>query len=91
LHITPGPRPQLTAFRRCPFCQHEAHLIGHVQEWYDTMWHCCRCGDGWAGGEMLPRPFRPGWRPQAIREAQRAWWTALLDGLSVADGTVNPL
>ena len=84
IHITPGPTPTLTAYIDCPFCEHEAHVVGATQEWYDTIWTCCRCGDAWAGGEMLPRPFARGWRQRAQRRARLDWWDAIL-----AEQTLN--
>lgn len=74
LHIQPGPTTTLAIVRTCPVCQREAHLVGATQDWYDTTWTCCRCGDSWAGGELLPRPFVRGWRQEAIRGACRRWW-----------------
>ncbi|MFD5221430.1 hypothetical protein ACFWMH_27695 [Streptomyces tendae] len=44
---------------------------------------CCGCGDSWSCGELLPRPFRRGWRTAEIAKAKRAWTEA---GLYTAAG-----
>lgn len=74
-------QPRTTWIRKvrvCPCCGERHRIIGMSQEWYDTIWTCCGCGDAWAGGELLPRPFRPGWRDQARAEARRNWRASLL-------------
>jgi hypothetical protein len=38
-----------------------------AQEWYGTMWTCLACGDQWADGELLERPFMRGWRWRNVR------------------------
>jgi len=78
IHITPGPTPTLAVWARCPVCEHQAHLVGATQDWYDTTWTCCRCGDSWAGDELMDRPFVRGWRKHAISAAARKWWEVLL-------------
>ena len=81
IHIKPGPTPTIATFRRCPVCKHDAHLVGATQDWYDTTWTCCRCGDSWAGGELLPRPFQRYWRRRSIASATRKWYAVIGEAL----------
>ena len=57
--------------RRCPTCKRRTQFWGWFQEWYG--WHitCLSCGDAWQDGEMLPRPFCPGWRRDRIVAAKK--------------------
>lgn len=41
--------------------------------YYDPILGCVECGDSWCGGELSQRPFRRGWRQQAIARHQRLW------------------
>lgn len=34
---------------------------------------CTNCGDCWADGEMVARPFLRGWRQKSIADAVRHW------------------
>ena len=69
-------RPPITWLRRvavCPVCHIRGRIVGMSQEWYDTQWTCCNCGDAWEGGELLPRPFARGWRAAAKARARQRW------------------
>lgn len=85
IHITPGPSPTLRVWRRCPVCSGHpsdgrdvyAWFVGYTQNYYNTIWTCTRCGDSIAGGWVMPRPFRPRWRQESIRDACQAWWQTL--------------
>ena len=74
LHIN---APPVTERRRfilpCPTCRARRRTIGRNYEWYG--WHltCLGCGDEWEDGEMLPRPFAPGWRRKNMEKARREW------------------
>jgi hypothetical protein len=46
-------------------------MLGLFAEWYGTTWTCCGCGDEWQDGEMLERPFAPGWRKRNVEYARR--------------------
>lgn len=50
-----------------------ALVVTEISPWYGSVVRCTGCGDGWADGEMLPRPFRRGWRAAAVADAQRLW------------------
>lgn len=55
----------------CPTCERQRRAFGFLQEWYG--WHltCAGCGDQWQDGEMVGRPFAPGWRRQNIEYARK--------------------
>lgn len=44
-----------------------------IQDWYGWTITCLGCGDSWADGEMLPRPFKPRWRTESIAEARQRY------------------
>lgn len=54
----------------CPTCASEQPMVGAAQEWYGTTWTCLGCGDRFADGERLERPFAPKWREKRIVEAR---------------------
>lgn len=63
-------------FRRivhCPTCQKRRRWVGWAQEWYSTIWTCCGCGDSFGDGERMERPFKRGWRSEAIKRAKADW------------------
>jgi len=59
--------------RECPTCECRRRFVVQSYVWYDAIWTCCACGDSWSAGERMGRPFRRGWRADAIRKAQRKW------------------
>lgn len=74
VHInTGGPKTWIRRVGTCPCCKDRRRIVGFFQEWYGTTWTCCGCGDSWADGEILPRPFCRGWRGQAIAKAKVRW------------------
>lgn len=55
---------------KCPSCERaEAQFYGWFQEWYG--WHltCLECGEQFADGEWLERPWCAGWREHNILKA----------------------
>ncbi|MBX6386834.1 MAG: hypothetical protein IRZ07_28300 [Microbispora sp.] len=56
-----------------PTCQRRRRFSGREQLWYGTTWTCLGCGDSWTDGERHPRPFRRGWRAEAVAAARRDW------------------
>ena len=67
-------------FRRvmfCPICEKRRRFVCLWSAWYDTSVTCCGCGDSWCGGELRERPFRRGWRQEAIALARFQWRNAL--------------
>lgn len=59
--------------RKCPSCEREdAQFYGWFQEWYGWNMTCTECGEQFADGEWLERPWRPGWREENILEALMA-------------------
>ena len=73
LHICNPPKTWIRRVATCPFCNERHRIIGMSQEWYDTIWTCCSCGDSWTVMERLPRPFARGWRAAAIAKAKQHW------------------
>lgn len=51
--------------RKCPNCNKRKFLVESF-EWYPATFSCLNCGDQWAEGERLERPFMRGWREKAI-------------------------
>lgn len=68
-----GPKTFIRTMRRCPCCNRLAPFAGFSQEWYGPTWTCLRCGDSFADGERLPRPFARGWRKANIWRARHYW------------------
>lgn len=68
-------KPTITEQRakimRCPTCKKKRKFWCWFQEWYG--WHvtCLACGEAWQDGEMLERPFAPGWRKERIVAARK--------------------
>lgn len=44
--------------------------------YYGPHFTCCHCGDQWGDGELMERPFRPGWRDENTARAKRLWATS---------------
>ena len=60
-------------YQRCPMCECTTEMVVRYELWHaPTVW-CCRCGDSWSGGELHERPFRRGWRDEAVRRARQLW------------------
>ncbi len=52
----------------CPTCKQRRRFAGlDSGPYYGVAWTCCACGDSWADGERLERPFLRGWRGQGER------------------------
>lgn len=56
--------------QKCPTCKSEQDFLCEYEEWYGWTEICLNCGDCWMDGEMCPRPFRRGWRKEAIEDAK---------------------
>jgi hypothetical protein len=70
----------LRTIRHCPTCKQRRRFTGRDEAWYGITITCCSCGDTWSSGELLTRPFRRGWRPEAAAKARKAWPTAVRVG-----------
>lgn len=57
----------------CPTCKQRRRFAGIDEAWYGPTVTCCGCGDTWSSGERSPRPFRRGWRAEAIARAKQRW------------------
>ena len=55
----------------CPTCEGERGFLRRWADWYGAYDTCLSCGDEWGDGELLPRPFKPRWRAENIRDAGR--------------------
>ncbi len=63
---------------RCPSCQCRRRFVqSHAGLYYDDIFTCLGCGDTWSGGERGERPFRRGWRREALTRARRSWAGAM--------------
>lgn len=56
--------------QKCPTCKGLRRFICDFYEWHGWYQTCLTCGDTWAEGERLERPFRRGWRQEAVKEAK---------------------
>jgi hypothetical protein len=71
IHINRPKTESFCALNHCPVCERPRRMLGQFAEWYGTTWTCCGCGDEWQDGEMLERPFAPGWRKRNVEHARR--------------------
>ena len=53
----------------CPVCKKKTSFLWEVFAWYPSISTCLNCGDVWSEGELLQRPFSPGWRSRNIQKA----------------------
>ena len=58
--------------RYCPTCENRTRFACLFQDWYGWLITCLSCGDRWQDGELMPRPFAPGWRKNSVEKAKRA-------------------
>lgn len=68
------------SYSRCPTCERITEQVTRYEVWYDPQTWCTRCGDSWAGGELVARPFARGWRRDAVRWARALWDAATYGG-----------
>jgi len=57
----------------CFNCKVNRRCLSLFQEWYGWTITCLTCGDSWADGEVLERPFQRGWRKEAVARAKELW------------------
>lgn len=57
----------------CPTCKARRRMSVREAAWYGATVTCCGCGDAWTDGERHQRPFKRGWRTQAVAAAKRDW------------------
>lgn len=73
-----GPHLYGRTIQPCPVCERRRRMVrryGGV--WYGDTLTCLGCGDSWSSGWRMQRPFRRGWRQEAIREAKAKWAQAV--------------
>lgn len=70
-----APRPTMArkVRRKCPTCERRTTLVAFFYEWHGWSVTCLRCGENWADGERLERPFRPKWREDSVRQSREQW------------------
>lgn len=69
-------RPATVTFRsvrHCPTCDCRRRMVDVWAVWYGSTTTCCACGDSWADGYRLQRPFARGWRKAASARARQRW------------------
>lgn len=59
------------AMLRCPTCKRRRRMLAQFQEYYGWRTTCLTCGESWEDGEMLARPFEPGWRRKSVAHARK--------------------
>lgn len=69
IHVNSPKSSYIQERRECPICGKHTRIVGYFQHWYGMTWTCMTCGDMWADGEILPRPFKRGWRQENIDHA----------------------
>jgi hypothetical protein len=73
-----GPKPSRRVITYCHTCERKRRMVrtwGGV--WYGDTWTCLACGESWTTEGRGYRPFRRGWRAEAIARARQEWATAL--------------
>lgn len=70
MHIHAPAGTYSAAVIDCPTCERPRRMLAWFVEWYGTTLTCAGCGDQWSDGEMLERPFAPGWRRKSIEHAR---------------------
>lgn len=67
----PPVTKMLVETKFCPTDKKDTEMLCEYYEWYGWYFTCLECGEKWAGGEMLDRPFSPGWRKQNVENAKK--------------------
>lgn len=75
---TTGVREILRRIRHCPTCKRRRRfvIVEGWSAWYAPTLTCLGCGDSWSEGWRMERPFRRGWRQEAIAQAKAQWANA---------------
>ena len=80
--------------RHCPTCERRRWFLVSDYVWYPTDSTCLGCGDTWSDGQRRWRPFKRGWRQDAINRARRHPYTRKADArtalLAEVDTYINP-
>lgn len=56
--------------QQCPTEKRRRRMLACFQEWYGWDITCSGCGDHWSDGWRSERPFRRGWREEAIKRVK---------------------
>lgn len=73
LQVCSSPATLTRRIRYCPICERRRRFVFASFEWYSSIAYCCGCGDAWGEDGRMARPFRRGWREEAIASAKRLW------------------
>jgi ribosomal protein L37AE/L43A len=73
IHLCSPAVLYVRAIRTCPACRHRGRWAGFEQIWYGITWTCLHCGDRFADGTRMERPFARGWRQESIRRGEAMW------------------
>ena len=74
VHINAPARYTYRKMLRCFNCEQVRRcVVTQAGVWYSATATCCHCGDSWADGEALERPFARGWRKKAVAKARKQW------------------
>jgi len=57
----------------CPSCKKQRSFLFEMWEWYGRYSTCLKCGEKFFEGEMMERPFSPGWRQKNINAAKKLY------------------
>lgn len=72
IHVySPSVTKYEVAERNCPVCGCYSRILIECWDWYSPQATCLMCGDAWSDGELLERPFCPGWREERIEKAKK--------------------
>lgn len=60
---------------RCPTCECKTEMVIQFPNnpFYGPTIGCTKCGESWADGERLPRPFYRGWRAHSAARFRALW------------------
>lgn len=71
IHIYGPPSEPCVIVADCPTCERTRRMLAQIYEWHGPTVTCCGCGEEWQDGEMVTRPFAPGWRRANIEHARK--------------------
>ena len=74
IHIYAPPINKKFILRNyCPTCDCRTYKVGFFRGWIGVNLTCLKCGEEWADGERLERPFMPRWREKNIQHAKERY------------------
>lgn len=67
----PDPDSWRLRMLACSTCGKRRKMLVTHYEWYGSYVTCLTCGERWADGERMARPFSPGWRKKNVERARK--------------------